>query len=635
MLTADQTYSVRGTDLTPDFKMLNDRDFNVWRAELRKFLYQWQGEILLPPRMLTGTLGSSMERADELLNSSIRSLELMNASNASLDVKNVLIALGQVQEQHAIMRQYLARHPRSETSRTTTPINSPWSRPGHSPLVKSVPNGAAETLAPTANFLNAYVDAVPDSTSASVISADEGDYDFYDADDMVDGVEYEMNECDDDDNGSEAAVEQDDADDDEDDYAFEENKTDAPASHVSTTTTPITTTQNQVTYRKTLPAPVTGEEMSLFSILKKNVGKDLSTISFPVTFNAPLSILQAVAEEYEYSPSLLERAAQTKDPVQRIALVGAFAVSGYAATSVRSSRKPFNPLLGETYECVRTDRRLNFVAEKVEHRPPVTASYAYGAGWKVSAAGTVKNKFWGKSLELIAEGAEIVELDTGDKYNIVKPSSFMRNLLAGTKYLEHVGEMSVTNLSTNESLMIRFKEGSMFGGVANRNHIEGVIFDANKTKVGELKGRWDERISLICANGSTSVLWQSEKIPPDASNYYGFTYFAMSLNEITDDIRPVLPPTDSRFRPDQRALEDGDADKAEGLKLKLEELQRERRKKMEVAGEAYQPQWFHPSSNGLDWEYGGPDGREYFVIREQIKQSQGQWNAPMAHIFKL
>lgn len=615
--------------------MLNDRDFNVWRAELRKFLYQWQGEILLPPRMLTGTLGSSMERADELLNSSIRSLELINASNASIEVKNVLVALGQVQEQHALMRQHLARRPRSEISRTATPVNSPRPRPGHSPLVKSSPNGAAEALVPAASFLNADADAAPDSTSASVISADEGDYDFYDADDMVDGVEYEMNECDDDDYGSVADVEQDDADDDEDDYVFEENKTDAPASHVSTATTPITTTQNQVMYRKTLPAPVTGEEMSLFSILKKNVGKDLSTISFPVTFNAPLSILQAVAEEYEYAPSLLERAAQSKDPVERIALVGAFAVSGYASTSVRSSRKPFNPLLGETYECVRTDRRLNFVAEKVEHRPPVTASYAYGVGWKASAAGTVKNKFWGKSLELIAEGAEVVELDTGDKYNIVKPSSFMRNLLAGTKYLEHVGEMSVTNLSTNESLMIRFKEGSMFGGVANRNHIEGVIYDANKTKVGEVKGRWDERISLINTNGSTSVLWQSEKIPPDASNYYGFTYFAMSLNEITDDIRPVLPPTDSRFRPDQRALEDGDADKAEDLKLKLEGLQRERRKKLEVAGEAYQPQWFHSSNNGVKWEYGGPDGREYFVIREQIKQSQGQWNAPMAHIFKV
>ena len=175
----------------------------------------------------------------------------------------------------------------------------------------------------------------------------------------------------------------------------------------------------------------------------------------------------------------------------------------------------------------------------------------------------------------------------------------------------------------------------MFGGVANRNHIEGVVYDANKSKVGEMKGRWDERIFLTNKNATTSVLWQSEKIPPDASDYYGFTYFAMSLNEITDDIRSILPPTDSRLRPDQRALEDGDADKAEALKLELEGHQRERRKKMEAAGETYHPQWFHPSNNGVGWAYGGPDGREYFAIREQIKQSQSEWNVPMAQIFEV
>lgn len=220
MLIADRMYFVRDMNLTPDFKMLNEKDFSVWRMELRKFLYHWQGEVLLPPKLLTGSLGSSMERADELLNSSIRSLELINASSASIDIKNVLVALGQVQEQHALMRQHLARRPRSETSRTTTPVNNSRSRPGHSHLATASPNGAAGTSASVASFLNVDADTALDSTPSSVISADEGDFDFYDADDMVNGVEYEMNECDNDDYGCVAEVEQDDADDDEDDYAL-------------------------------------------------------------------------------------------------------------------------------------------------------------------------------------------------------------------------------------------------------------------------------------------------------------------------------------------------------------------------------------------------------------------------------
>jgi hypothetical protein len=95
-----------------------------------------------------------------------------------------------------------------------------------------------------------------------------------------------------------------------------------------------------VQYRTTLPSKVSGDDVSLFSMLKKNVGKDLSTVSFPVSFNCPLSLLQASAEEYEYAPALLERAAKTEDWIERICLVGAFAVSGYASTKLRASRKP-------------------------------------------------------------------------------------------------------------------------------------------------------------------------------------------------------------------------------------------------------------------------------------------------------
>ncbi|CAG4983268.1 unnamed protein product [Parnassius apollo] len=48
-----------------------------------------------------------------------------------------------------------------------------------------------------------------------------------------------------------------------------------------------------------------------------------------------------------------------------MALVAAFVMSAYAASAHRAASKPFNPLLGETYECVREDRGFHFVAEQV------------------------------------------------------------------------------------------------------------------------------------------------------------------------------------------------------------------------------------------------------------------------------
>lgn len=40
--------------------------------------------------------------------------------------------------------------------------------------------------------------------------------------------------------------------------------------------------------------------------------------------------------------------------------------------------------------------------------------------------------------------------------------------------------------------------------------------------------------------------------PDDEFDFYGFSRYARELNELTPDLEAVLPPTDTRFRPDQR-----------------------------------------------------------------------------------
>lgn len=56
----------------------------------------------------------------------------------------------------------------------------------------------------------------------------------------------------------------------------------------------------------------------------------------------------------------------------RILNIAAFAVSGYASTEGRQC-KPFNPLLGETYEADYPDKGLRFFSEKAsqpsQHSP--------------------------------------------------------------------------------------------------------------------------------------------------------------------------------------------------------------------------------------------------------------------------
>ena len=44
-------------------------------------------------------------------------------------------------------------------------------------------------------------------------------------------------------------------------------------------------------------------------------------------------------------------------------------------------------------------------------------------------------------------------------------------------------------------------------------------------------------------------------LPDDHALYYGFSRFAIELNEILDSEKDFLPATDTRLRPDQRYLE--------------------------------------------------------------------------------
>ena len=135
---------------------------------------------------------------------------------------------------------------------------------------------------------------------------------------------------------------------------------------------------------------------SLWSIMKNCIGKDLSKIPIPVNFSEPLSFLQRLCEDYEYSETL-DRAAATDDNFEQMALVAAFTVSSYSSTAIRTS-KPFNPLLHETFEC---DRREDFgwrcVAEQVLHHPPMVAQYCESDnGWNCWQEFTMRSKFKGE-----------------------------------------------------------------------------------------------------------------------------------------------------------------------------------------------------------------------------------------------
>ena len=76
----------------------------------------------------------------------------------------------------------------------------------------------------------------------------------------------------------------------------------------------------------------------------------------------------------------------------------------------------------------------------------------------------------------------------------------------------------------------------------------------------------------------------------------------MQLNYLPNTLKPFLAPTDSRLRPDQRALENGDLKLSADLKNMLEEKQRAVRRYNEKHGIVHKPVYFDEWKNPDDPE---------------------------------
>jgi hypothetical protein len=186
----------------------------------------------------------------------------------------------------------------------------------------------------------------------------------------------------------------------------------------------------------------------------------------------------------------------------------------------------------------------------------------------------------------------------------------------GSKYLEHCGQISITNTQGSLTCILDFKETGYWGTAPNV--VSGKVYDESQDVVATLEGRWDEQLSQVLNESHLKVLWKANPSPRHAPEYYGLSSFATTLNEITPDLEGRLAPSDSRFRPDIRAMEEGNIDLADEEKIRLEEQQRQRR---EQEDPRVMPRWFSRAPDSDDYVYGG----RYWEQREKGWPDNKPW----------
>ncbi|XP_028269636.1 oxysterol-binding protein 2 isoform X1 [Parambassis ranga] len=367
--------------------------------------------------------------------------------------------------------------------------------------------------------------------------------------------------------------------------------------------------------------------LNLWSIMKNCIGKELSKIPMPVNFNEPLSMLQRLTEDLEYH-ELLDKAARCDSSLEQMCLVAAFSVSSYS-TTVHRTAKPFNPLLGETYELDRLEEfGYRSLCEQVSHHPPAAAHHVISQrGWTLWQEITIASKFRGKYLSIMPLGAIHLHFhSSGNHYVWRKVTSTVHNIIVGKLWIDQSGDIEIVNHRTKETCQLKFSPYSYFSRDVPRK-VTGVVADSGGQANYILSGTWDDKMEYakiiqssrggsgsegkqktVYQTLSPKLLWKKYPLPENAENMYYFSALALTLNESEEGVGL----TDSRLRPDQRLMEDGRWDEANSEKQRLEEKQRAVRRRREAEAsdaldegreyEGYQPLWFHQRRDSITGE---------------------------------
>ncbi|KAJ4970321.1 hypothetical protein NE237_003420 [Protea cynaroides] len=335
------------------------------------------------------------------------------------------------------------------------------------------------------------------------------------------------------------------------------------------------------------------EREGYWKMMHKYIGSDVtSMVTLPVIIFEPMTMLQKMAELMEYC-HLLDQADECEDPYMRLVYASSWAISVYFA--YQRTWKPFNPILGETYE-MTNHGRITFIAEQVGHHPPMSAGHAENEHFTYDVTSKLKTKFLGNSVDVYPLGRTRVTLKSdGVVLDLVPPPTKVNNLIFGRTWVDSPGEMILTNLTTGDKVVLYFQPCGWFG--AGRYEVDGYVYNAAEEPKILMTGKWNESMSYQPCDLEGEPLPGTElkevwRVADVAENdKFQYTYFAHKLNSFDTAPRKLLA-SDSRLRPDRYALEKGDLSKAGAEKTSLEERQRAEKRNREANGHQFTPRWF-------------------------------------------
>ncbi|EFC45762.1 oxysterol-binding protein 1a [Naegleria gruberi] len=315
-------------------------------------------------------------------------------------------------------------------------------------------------------------------------------------------------------------------------------------------------------------------------------GKDLVSVSLPVYIFEPRSFLQRLPDIWAFH-SLLTDAADQKDPVQRFIRIIAFGIAGLHQTCVQ--KKPFNPILGETFEgsfshSSDPSKDIHLFVEQTSHHPPITAYEAQGKDFRLHGYCGYQASIRGNALKGGQIGPTFIEFESdGAVIQYSQPLLWLKGICWGDRVLEYYDKMSFTDAKNQLTCDIQFNPdqksflGSFFSSQKTPvDYVKGEVKKDGQV-IGVIEGSWLGNVYYLPNQTSDSLSSMKEKEKSELEKLELFNIAAQMPRYLRPSDNPL--PSDARFREDAVALRNGDQELSQ---LKKEELENKQRKERQL-----------------------------------------------------
>ena len=322
------------------------------------------------------------------------------------------------------------------------------------------------------------------------------------------------------------------------------------------------------------------QRKAIFHMLKtlgSNIlhGKALMNVSMPVNIFDKCTLLQRSAGDYMYAPIYLEKMYATDDPIEKMKYAVAFYIAGLHLSICQ--KKPFNPILGETYQGKIGDD-LDVYCEQISHHPPITYTYLDSPHYTIDGSQEFSLKAYPNSAIFRCIGfRRIVLKDKAKTTYIIKfPWTEGKGFMFGARYFTFKGDVTIKDKTNKIYTQLRLDAGE-------KSFAEG-LFKKQETRNDFFKGMITKNKALI-KDMSRKAFYSKEMISYIEGHWIDYVMIdgekyweigAVKTPLLTPVTNPL--PSDSCYREDLKSfIADNEAESQKNKEI-MEEIQRNDRK---------------------------------------------------------